>query len=547
MINLRIPLSLFILAVIFIAPAFASEVESILPGEIKFGEKGYGLTVLQGNKIIRFPVEFIGVVENVMVDQDLAMIRLEGEPFDKTGVIAGMSGSPIYFRGRLLGALAYGWGFSKEPIAGVTPIALMEKLITEQERIVSPPAGFIPLAAPLSVAGLPIDGADEAWAKVEDLGFLAAPGGRVKTKQPPLQPGSAIGVRLIDGDLSLTAIGTVTMVRDSNVVAFGHPFVNRGASYLPMTGAEVVAIMPVQSISFKMSSATDDVGAMIRDGQPGIAGRIGKSPEMIPMAVNLSTPWSATSYSYLIARDEFFSPQLFNIAWAASAGAGLFSRGPAGVEVMIAITVDSRTVELRDRGVVENSVLEVMPTLPVSSLYRNPFRMKHPDSVTIEVNVTENLARKEILDVVPLQAVISPGETLALNVRFRTYNEGKESRRVEIQIPERAEEGPLFITVSGGRGLARTNLATPDKFEDILDLLSAYEPQNRLVVRGTTKQSKQYEVEGGLLPDLPPSLRGVQRGKSRGPIGFEKVYEMTEPVTGASIVQVEVKKRPTTK
>lgn len=535
----------FILLVAVLAAAVgsrAAEVPSILASELVPGETGYGLTVLRGDSVISFPVSFIGTLENAMVRQDIVLIRVLGEPFEKTGIIAGMSGSPIFFRGRLLGALAYGWGFTKEPIAGVTPIGLMLDLIGEQARLDTVPPGLRPLAAPLSVAGLSPERRGEAWKRIDALGFLAAPGGRAAAAPTRLVPGSAVGVRLIDGDLALTALGTVTWVQDSDVIGFGHPFLNRGASRFPMTGARVEAVMPSLEVSFKLGSATDDIGAIRRDASAGIAGRLGDHADFIPMSVAVATPWNRHDYAFRLAVDESLTAQLCDIAWSSAAEAGIFTRGPAGVAIRVAITVEGRTVVVADRGVVERTILEVMPTMPVHILYENPFRRIHPDSVAVEVVVDNDLRRHEILAVRPLAAVVAAGDTLEIEVKLQTYDAGRSRRIVSLPIPRHLAPGTLTITVSGGRGLNGASLPEPCDLEGLLRRLAAYEPQDMLVIRGERRDGSQLEVDAGLLPELPAGLRCIQSGDERGPTGFEVRVPMDAPVVGADRCSIRIKR-----
>lgn len=510
--------------------------------ELVVGEVGYGKTVLLGEEIISFPVRYLGKLDNSMPGVDMPLVRVEGHEFDTSGVIAGMSGSPIYFRGRLLGALAYAWGFAKEPIAGVTPIKHMLRLIDEQETMAAAPTGFRRIDAPLSVVGLSPDGKGEAWKRVNNLGFLAAPGGRVDANPARLEPGSALGVRLIDGDISVTAVGTVTHVDDSAVIAFGHPFLNRGYSAMPMTGARIAAIMPVQSISFKMGVATNDIGTIRRDASVGIAGTLGSAPEMIPMSVDVAALWGRRSFHYRIAKDFALSPLLFDIAWAESAEAGLFSRGPAGVEVGIDVTISGRTVRMRDRGVVDQSVLEIIPTLPLTFLYENEFRRIHPEAVTIRVDVNDDLRKTEIIQLRPLRSIIAPGETLPIEVTFRTFEQGRWFRRFDFYIPERLPDGVISLAVQGGRGLGRDDLPAPWDLESLVDRLAAYEPQDMLVIRGFPADGRRVEIEGGMLSDLPASVQGIHEGAMSGPSDFVKTVQMDVPLGGAATASVEIRK-----
>lgn len=508
-------------------------------------EEGYGLTVLRGDSIINFPVRFIGVLHNAMASQDIVLIRLLSDPFQHTGVIAGMSGSPIYFRGRLLGALAYGWSFSKDPIAGVTPIRNMLRLIAEHDIMDTPdtlPSGWRPLSDLVWVSGLSPQRGGEAWKRIDAMGFNAAAGGREPGGPAAFIPGSAIGVRLVDGDLSMTAVGTVTYVNGRDVLAFGHPFLNRGFSRLPMTGARIETILPSTQSSFKLGSATDDVGSLLRDGQPGISGRLGASPSMIPMTVAVDALWGGRDYAFRVARDDVLSGQLFDACWAAAAEDGLFAAGPCGVEVWVTVTAAGRSVTLRDRGVVENSVLEVMPTIPVKILYDNGFGRFHPDSVAVRVRINDDRRRYEIESVKPRRAVVAPGDTIVLDVTMQIYDVGRRVESVAVRVPTSAVEGNLTVVVSGGRGLGAGVFAEPHNLNDLLDRLAGYESKDMLVTT-LAMGDRGFEVDGGILPGLPPSLRRVQSGQERPSAGVVSLRRMDAPVFGIAGATVEVRNR----
>lgn len=537
---MQIALLLLFSSIVSAEPSQAPRSEFITAGEIARGEAGYGLTVLSGDTIIRFPVTFVGSLENAMVDQDMVLIHLEGPPFDKTGIIQGMSGSPIYFQDRLLGALAYGWGFSKDPIAGVTPIAKMLALIDEQKF--SPvPKGFVSVSAPLSVAGLPPGGGGEAWKRIEALGFLSAAGGRIDGPSLRLEPGSPIGVRLVDGDLSMTAIGTVTYVKDSAVIGFGHPFLNRGLSRMPMTGARIEAILPSQQISFKLGSATDDMGSILRDGGTGISGTMGATPPMIPFDVSLKTPWGGRDYHFRICRDDLLSASLMDVAWSMAAEAGLFTAGGAGIEVEVAVSAEGRTVNLRERGVVAGSILEMMPTVPIKLLYDNPFGRVHPDSVFIRVNVTDDRRVNEIIGVRMGQAVAAPGDTISLEVLFQTYDVGRNVRKIDVALPLSLKDGPLALSVTGGRGFSRPELSEPRSVNDLLDRINSYEARDVIVV-SLSNGSRQLEVDGGILPSLPPSFRKLQSGAESSLGGPAYHFSTDAPIVGSAMATILIQR-----
>jgi len=297
----------------------------IMPfAEVAAGMRGKGLTVFRAGTIEEFDVEILGKLEKIGPDQNLILAKLSGGPLAETGVIEGMSGSPVTVEGRLIGAVAYSWGFARDAIAGITPIEEMIRIEKESPAGAAPAASgavrlpaelrsptarvrtadlvryyrdtiadlFAPppvasgrlrrIAVPVAVAGLP-----------SPLGsFLGVPGltaGQIQGSPatpvalPPLQGGSAVGVALVDGDVQMTAVGTVTRVDGDRLLAFGHPLFNLGPVELPMTRARVEALLPSLQSSFKLAGPAGEAGSVIADRASGIAGRIGRPARTIPV------------------------------------------------------------------------------------------------------------------------------------------------------------------------------------------------------------------------------------------------------------------------
>ncbi|MCD5401397.1 hypothetical protein LR013_02225, partial [candidate division NPL-UPA2 bacterium] len=275
--------------------------------ELRSGMRGIGRTVFSGTKVEDFDVEILGVLENVWPRGDLILVRLEGGPLERTGVISGMSGSPIYIEGRLIGALAYAWPFSREAIAGVTPIKDMLSIWEADKNIrgdeaswsweqpltgESGPGAFTlkPLPSPLTLSGFDPQVIREMELTLSRFGFLITQGGggaAPEKEEVSLVPGAAVGVPLIKGDLNATVIGTLTYRRGDKILALGHPMLFGGTVDLPLSGAYIQALMPSQFISFKLGSATQTVGRISQDRRAAIAGEVGNFARMIPFEVKI--------------------------------------------------------------------------------------------------------------------------------------------------------------------------------------------------------------------------------------------------------------------
>ncbi|MFP4687594.1 MAG: peptidase S55 SpoIVB, partial [bacterium] len=287
---------LFVITVFFVlavSESYARTGADTLPvAGIEAGMEGYGRTVFSGTRIDTFAVKVLGVLENVMPGQDLILIRAESDTLHHTNIMSGMSGSPIYIGGRLIGALAYGWSFGKDPIAGVTPI---ENILKSRQIEYSEPEGARRIVTPLIASGFSSAGLESLSENLRARGMpveIMTGGSDKKEKtSAELEAGSAVGVQLVRGDLNLAAIGTVTHVdNEGRVYAFGHPFLNAGQIDFPMTAASVETTFASLQSSFKIASPLQPLGAITEDRQASIVGELGRQPEMIPVNVELSRP-----------------------------------------------------------------------------------------------------------------------------------------------------------------------------------------------------------------------------------------------------------------
>ncbi|HSB62588.1 MAG TPA: SpoIVB peptidase S55 domain-containing protein, partial [Thermoanaerobaculia bacterium] len=334
--------------------------------------KGYGLTILHGSAVERFDVEVLGVLPNSLGRSQI-VVRVSGLGLEKTGIVAGMSGSPVYLDGRLAGALAATWGFSKEPIGAVTPIESMLAIDTGEAgesggapRSASGGAGFSAFAATFALpegerlaalqkivdgrptlperaqasllspvaTGFPADTLGR-WSR--DLARLGIPvslaSGAVPTlpgtalqeaerarPAAPIAPGSAVTALLIDGDLQLGATGTVTRVDGKGrFLAFGHPFLGAGTLELPVAPAEVVAVFPSAMLSFKMAYTLAPAYRLTRDRDSGIAGRVDRPPALLPVHFRLeSEGGTVRTLSWGVAKETALLPVLVAISMDAA-------------------------------------------------------------------------------------------------------------------------------------------------------------------------------------------------------------------------------------
>jgi len=347
--------------------------------ELKPGMVATGRTVFQGDQLEEFKAHILGVLHNsIGPRRDLILARLEGGPLANTGVIAGMSGSPVYIDGRLVGAVSYSLGeFAKEPLAGITPIeemiadatlpdgqrraqvapALLTLPVTQEglrdslrqafswaRPFAESPADVSvigtntvnagiatllrPISTPISFSGFDARTIDPLVSAFRDLGFMPVLAGAAQlgsqsstasapsaSSSAPLRPGDPIGVALMNGDLQVGATGTVTEVDGNRVYAFGHPFYGLGPTQFPMTRAHVITVLPSLSSSMKIASTGDVIGIVQQDRATTIAGTLGPGPSMIPISLTLNSErGTRKNFSIGIVNDQLFTPLLAYVA-----------------------------------------------------------------------------------------------------------------------------------------------------------------------------------------------------------------------------------------
>jgi hypothetical protein len=329
------------------APDVRPMLRDVFPvSQLKPGMRGYGLTVFKGTKIERFEVEVVGVLDNALYGYPLVMIMMRGGPITERGamVIAGMSGSPIFIEGKIVGALAYGFGFPKEPVALVTPLeAMLTNLHPRAESQLADLRSGHMIRKPVRIAGVRYAGVyigheqpttpNVAWARplmtpimvsgvsprtmkyleamLQRHGFtplMAPSGGTAKQVPVRFEPGAAVATPLATGDIDLSAIGTLTYRKGDYVLAFGHPFFGVGAVEMPMHAAEIVDVFSSYARSFKLGNRAQPLGAIYYDGAFAVAGRMGQRAKMIPMTARITNPARAVQREFTC---EVFNHPMF--------------------------------------------------------------------------------------------------------------------------------------------------------------------------------------------------------------------------------------------
>ena len=314
------------------APSFAQAPLGILPvRDVRPGMRGTGYTVFQGTKVEPFEAEILGVLENAGPKQSIILARLSGGPIERTGVLQGMSGSPVYIEGKLVGAVALAFSLAKEPIAGIRPFEEMiaprapgpnRRLLAEAAPA---PAAWgqakLPeIVTPVSFSGFTPATIQNFAPQLRALGLEPRQGLTGGGTSPPqvgspasLKPGSMISVQLVSGDMAVGADGTVTHIDGGKIYAFGHRFLSAGPVEMPFAGSEVLTLLPNLEVSFKISTARERLGIITQDYSTAIQGELGRTARTIPVSIGLRGIAGVSEYKMEIVRDAALTPFLLQM------------------------------------------------------------------------------------------------------------------------------------------------------------------------------------------------------------------------------------------
>lgn len=457
---------IFIIAICLclqLAVAAAANVSLMPVRDLRPGMLGVGKTVIQGDTIEEFNVEILGVQGSEATGYSI-FVRLYGDLIEKTGGVAqGMSGSPVYVDGRLVGAVAFGKVFNDPHYCFLTPIGRMLSLLDEPKTI---PSDWLAKGTSLQAGGFTDFGLRYLQEKLQPLGLEAVGNaGSGEGSRKELQPGSAVGASIMQGDLTLGALGTVTWTDDKgNVLAFGHPFMQRGNSNFYMTKAWVLGVVPNMQSSYKVGNMGAPIGRFTQDRASGIGGAQGKLPKAIPVFVtaNDTGRGQGSSIRVQVVEDEKLAPAIVDAAVVNTLSKTVDRNGGGTARVRFTITgVDSKKKQLViDRenmfyssdALLKNVNAELSEAMTI--LMQNKFEAVELYGVTVEAQVSEQVQVAEIQRVKAATSKVAPGEKLAIDVTMKPYRGEEFTRTVYFKVPKDHPGGKLNLQVRGGSSMA---------------------------------------------------------------------------------------------
>ena len=582
-------MAVFRILVLLIVASNLFPQNAIFPlSDVRTGQHGIGKTVFSGNRIDEFQVEILGVLENLGPRQSIILARLSGGPLEKTGVMQGMSGSPVYINGRLVGAVALAFNFAKEPIAGIRPIEEMlavsgpaaGKNATEPRAarkdvpltaslagLENQNASLVEIATPVSFSGFTSGTLERFAPELKKMGLEPrqgiSSGGPLPSKlgnPAQIRPGDMISVDLLSGDLTIGAEGTVTEVDGKRIYAFGHRFMSVGETELPFARAEVLTLLPNLAASFKISTAREWMGTITQDRSTSIYGELGRKAETVPVALTVKDGRRAPiSYHMQLVNDRVLSPFILQMAVYSAIDATERTLGLASYSLRGAVEFQHGLQPLRLDNTYSgdfNVPLQASSGVssPLAYLMGAGFDTLKVKDITLEIQASERKRMLQIDQVTASPKEVHPGQQVELAVTFTGENGVEVQKSLRYTVPVGAPYGTLNFTVSDATSsnlldfqqLAATAPKSPTQ---LVSFLNSLRPNTNAYVR-VWRTDPAFQVQGEDLPD-PPASVGLILNKAQAAQGLwfphgSKIDELQiqagdAVVTGSKTVPVDVK------
>jgi hypothetical protein len=561
--------------------------------------------VVEGSHPQQFEVEVLGVLDSMDPGVQPILVSLSGIGLEQTGVIAGMSGSPVYVGGELIGAVAFAWPFAKLPLAGVTPITAMREIVLRppptRKPSVKKAVAWRELLAPRepvetrwqrrlrSIPGFERPETSGAWQlvgagfgphAVETLSrafsphFAVLPSFPVVSSASPsghggfgqggsrellggdLVPGSAVAQVWIDGDLQLAATGTVTERSGERVLAFGHAVLGLGSVEIPMAPAEVIAVLPSSLFSFKLSRIGKPLGRFEVDHLAGAVGRLGVAAATTPLDLVVQGAAIERRFRLQLARVPQLLPFLGAIGLYGALDVALSAGGIESLDLGVELDLGGGGA-LSIKQVFDGEGAGLQGALFLADLLeylvQNELGTVEVRQIRVQVQAYPEPRRAKLLAASASASRVHPGETVVLRSQLLPVRGEPKEVEVRFEVPQDLPEGRWSLLVGDGWSVEQVRQTLvpfePRSLEEVIELLRELPSQKELVVLGFSSEPTGLGPEGA-LPRMPPSLRWLRSGLGSGAARLlraslvqEDVFEMEDPVEGLVRVDLVVDRR----
>ncbi|MGH7724779.1 MAG: SpoIVB peptidase S55 domain-containing protein [Candidatus Eiseniibacteriota bacterium] len=571
--------------------------ERFLPArELRPGQRAICRTVFQGRTVEDFELEIVGVLPGGRAEGDMILARATSDRLKHDGIAAGMSGSPVYVDGKLIGALAFSWPFSRDPLCGITPIAEMLDVLAHPAA--SPVGAFedssawtAPEVEPTRTSADPRAATGNAWTRIraplvvgglseparallapfaEEHGFMMVQGGAggssttataTAAEREALVPGAAISVDLLRGDANISGIGTLTYRDRERVIAFGHPFFQTGDVEYPLSLADITTIIASDLSSFKVGTPAEKLGVITQDRRAGIAGHLGGTPaRMLPLTVKVHGLGIEETYRFEVLRHRLLAPQLTQVA----AFSALTARGSVVPEATwryrATLSAKGRPpIVLED--VATGAGIASANTLggPLTLLLNNPFGPWIADSLSLDLTLASGLSRTTVWSATAEPKFVKPGGTVRVEAELKDLRGSVSTVPFELVVPANQPEGRLVLAIGGGPDLDRQELPRlpgRHRASSLDQLVERLEDRRRADHVYATLYGPGIEatLDGEPYPELPSfaqrliaSDRATRPTEPWGRLDrvAEAKHTVGAPVAGVVTITLEVRRRPT--
>lgn len=571
---------IYLLSVIFVMVVFTcnlnAENQDIMPmDKIRPGMKGYGLTVFDGIKVEKFDVEIISVLKNIRPRSGLILARIKSDTIDKAGVIAGMSGSPVYIDNKLIGALAFSWAFSKEAITGITPIEDMLKVL--EHKSTNHSFNFEPgnkvyanakenkslelIKTPLFFQGVSQNIIDIFKGELTKMNFIPMSGsGDSSDYEVPekFQPGSAVGVNLITGDMNLGGIGTVTYIDKEKMLIFGHPMFFSGYSDMPVSHAYIHTVLPSLYVSFKLGSITKITGRVYQDQMAGLACNLNERAKMIPVKIGLDFFDRKDSFNYNIIRSYFHLPVFLSLAVFRSLEmlGARFEKNTLNFTFNIkfnnnkTVTLQNTFSSLSTMDSMANSMVYLLN--PISSLLINKFEEVQINGIDVDIKMDNTIKIAEIENVVAMKKVYKPGETLNLKVKLKPYQGKVFYKTISIKLPLNLPERKFVLFVSSDQErqfldfMLSPGKYRPKSLEHLIELYNSLANSTDMAIWAFLRD-KSIIAGDHVMDNLPSSYyfilqNSLETGMQKSLMQIKNKISLNYVVVGEAMLTIDIKK-----
>src|SRR5271168_995991 len=567
--------------------AVAAESKEIMPlSDVRPGMQGYAYTIFAGDQIEKFDLVVIGVLDNFLGPREsIILVQLKGEKVEHTGVVAGMSGSPVYLEGKLAGALSLKLGvFTKEPIAGVTPIhEVLDPLGSAGGVSAKPsaqnfawpqqvasngwPSGSAlePIETPLIFSGFPATSLQPFTSQIQSLGFVAAQGGTTAPRSDDAQlvGGDMAGMVLVQGDASINSACTVTAVRGDKVFLCGHPFLSLGDVALPMARSRVVTTLSSSLASTKIVNVGGSIGTITGDHLTAVTGKLGEALRMIPMELTFVTPGGEKKLHFEIVNHPKLTPLLV----ALTILNGLSQNSVYGEGTTLHLSGEVRLkghtpVEIENTFAPGDTLspdgLSVALTMQsvFARLFTNAFESTVADNISLKVESVPGRQSFSIDSAWLEKGEAAPGETLRVRVLLQPYRGAARVVETSVHVPEQIARGTtLRVLVTdadtlnrASRGFSFATAGGANGLDQLIALLNRERRNDRVYV-GLFSPSPTLLWDDKELPNVPLSEINVVDGRPapgsvqvlRESLAGESSIPLDGPVAGVISLNLQIR------